>query len=227
MEITNKRGTFSLILKCIVIVSAAFGVYLSATAGFVAFMSGSTVFMYFTIQSNIAVALISAVGAVFLLRKTMPKNVWFVVKFVGTVAITLTGGVFIFILAPTLGDKAWNVQNVLTHAVVPIASIADFFITGVCGTIEKKHLPFVVLPPLVYVIYAAVGYAAGWEFSPGNRYPYFFLNWGSSAGAFGFTPKLPFMGCVWWILVGILLVLGVGLLYLRILDKLKRGQRNK
>jgi len=30
------------------------------------------------------------------------------VKFVGTVAITLTGLVFCFVLAPTMGKCAWN-----------------------------------------------------------------------------------------------------------------------
>lgn len=30
-------------------------------------------------------------------------------------------------LAPTLGERAWNVQNVLTHVVVPIASVIDLY----------------------------------------------------------------------------------------------------
>ena len=47
------------------------------------------------------------------------------VKFVGTVSITLTGVVFGFVLAPTLGANAWNIQNTLTHLVVPLRSLDD------------------------------------------------------------------------------------------------------
>lgn len=221
----SKRRALSLILKCIVVLSAAVGVYLSRNAGFVAFMGGDKVFMYFTIQSNIAIALVCAVGAVLLCRRAAVHNAWFIIKYVGTVAITVTGAVFTFVLAPTLGEKAWNARNILTHLIVPAASIADFFVTGVFGDIRKKHIPLVTLPLIAYLIYAGIGCAAGWEFSPGNNYPYFFLNWGSPAGAFGFTDRLPYMGCVWWIMVGMVLVLGIGLIYVLILNRIKRKLR--
>ncbi len=229
MKISFKRKVVSIILKCIVILSAVIGTYLSANVSTGGFMSGSKVFMYFTIQSNIALALISAVGIVLLLRNKPVGSAWYVIRYVGAVAITLTGAVFTFVLAPTLGDRAWNLHNVLTHVVVPIASIVDFFVTGVYGDIKKAHVFFVTLPPLAYAVYAGIGYAAGWEFSGGVNYPYFFLNWGSPAGAFGFTSGLPFMGCAWWILALLILLILVGLLYLAILDKLKalRVKREK
>ena len=62
----------------------------------------------------------------------------------------------------------------------------------------------------------------GWEFLEGINYPYFFLNWGSPAGAFGFTDGLPFMGTVWWILAILLFLLLVGYGYLGILELLKK-----
>ena len=222
MGISVKRRTASLILKCIVILAAAIGTYLSAVGGSRGFMIGSKAFMYFTIQSNILIALICAVGAVLLLRKTKVKDRWYTVKFVGTVSITLTGAVFTFVLAPTLGDFAWQIQNILTHLVVPVAAIADFFVTGICGNIPKKHVFFVEVPPLAYVLYAVVCYTAGWTFADGKTYPYFFLNWGSPAGAFGFSGEFPFIGCVWWILIMGAAILGVGRIYLLILDRMKR-----
>ena len=222
MNISVKRRTASLILKCIVILAAAIGTYLSAVGGSRGFMIGYKAFMYFTIQSNILIALICAVGAVLLLRKTKVKDRWYTVKFVGTVSITLTGAVFTFVLAPTLGDFAWQIQNILTHLVVPVAAIADFFVTGVEGNIPKKHVFFVEVPPLAYVLYAAVCYAAGWTFADGKTYPYFFLNWGSPAGAFGFSGEFPFIGCVWWILIMGAAILGVGKVYLLILDRIKQ-----
>ena len=212
----------SLILKCAVILSAVIGVVMSANAGRRSFMGGNRVFMYFTIQSNIAIALICLIGAALMLAGARIGNGWYAAKFVGTVAITLTGVVFCFVLAPTMSGNAWSLPNVLTHVVVPLAAVLDFFLTGVYGHIRRKSVFLVILPPLAYAVYAGIGYAAGWEFADGIRYPYFFLNWGSPAGAFGFTEGLPYMGCVWWILAIFLFLMAVGLLYLAVLDRLRK-----
>ncbi len=227
MSIDPKSRIISLFLKAAVVISAAVGVVLSSYASIATFMGGSKVFMYFTIQSNIAVAVISLIGAVILLKKKSAGDTWYVIKFVGTVAITLTGAVFTFVLAPTMGKFAWNLQNILTHVVVPLAAIFDFFVTGVYGNINKKSVFWVTLPPAAYAVYAGIGYAAGWEFAKGINYPYFFLNWGSPAGAFGFTKELPFMGCAWWILALLVLLIAVGYIYLLIIDGLKKLRKNK
>ena len=212
----------SLILKVIIVISAVVGTILSTIAGRAAFMGGKYVFTYFTIQSNIAIALICIIGFILLLSRKKIGNAWYVIKFMGTVSITLTGFVFCFVLAPTLGDKAWNLQNTLTHVVVPLLSIVDFFLTGVDSQLKKRHVFFVMLPPLAYAIYAGIAYVCNWQFSVGRNYPYFFLNWGSPAGAFGFTRELPFMGCGWWIIAILILLVVVGLLYLWILKLIKK-----
>ena len=217
-----KAKGLSLILKSIVMVSAVIGIVLSALAGAQNFMGGNRVLMYFTIQSNIVIALICAAGSVLLLQNREISDRWHTVKFVFTVSITLTGVVFCFVLAPTLGKYAWNAQNVLTHVVVPIAAVLDFFVTARYGSIRRRNVLYVTIPPLLYAIYAGIAYAARWEFSRGVHYPYFFLNWGSPAGAFGFTDTLPFMGCVWWIALILLFLLGVGFAYLRILNAMKK-----
>ena len=221
--ISSKAKAFSLFLKCAVVLSAVTGVLLSAAAGAQTFMGGSRVLMYFTIQSNIAIALVCAAGAVMLLRGRPVRDGWHLIKFVFTVSITLTGVVYCFVLAPTLGSYAWTFKNVLTHVVVPIAAVLDFFVTGRYGAVRKRGVIFVTIPPLLYAIYAGIAYAAGWEFSKGITYPYFFLNWGSPAGAFGFTGELPYMGCAWWILLILVMLLAVGFGYLLIVDWLKKG----
>jgi len=197
---TTRTRAILLFLKFTVVISAIIGTVLSALAGRTAFMGGSRVFMYFTIQSNIAVALICLVGIINIFHKQQYSHTWYVIQFVGAVAITLTGMVFCFVLAPTMGKHAWNIQNILTHVIVPVAAVADFFVSCKNSSIRKKDVLYVTLPPLAYALYAGIGYAAGWEFSKEKNYPYFFLNWGSPAGAFGFSKELPFMGCVWWIL---------------------------
>ncbi len=222
MNFTARQKMISCLLKIVVIVSAIVGTILSARAGRGTFMGGNRVFMYFTIQSNLALAAICAIGLYKLAGGKPVGTVWHVIKLVGAVAITLTGMVFCFVLAPTMGDKAWNLQNILTHVIVPLVSVIDFFVTGVHGNIRKKNVIWVIVPPLLYAIYAGIGYVLRWEFAKGINYPYFFLNWGSPAGALGFCKGLPFMGCMWWILLLLLFLIAVGFLYLRILDLLKK-----
>ena len=225
MKKGKARLAVTMILKVVIFCSALIGTALTAIANEKMFMNGSAAFMYFTIQSNILVALISLVGAIFWMKNSMPGNGWYVFKFVGTVAITLTGVVFCFVLAPTLGDLAWNVQNVLTHVVTPILSVIDFFVVGTDSEIKKGSVVTVTIPPILYAIYAGIGYVRGWEFAPGYNYPYFFLNWGSPAGAFGFTGELPFMGTAWWILAILVFLIVIGTVYLLILDVLKGRRR--
>ncbi len=217
-SISRKKYCTSMILKLVVSISAILGTFLSAYAGRNSFMGGRSVFMYFTIQSNIALAIVSCVGLFFMLKNTNTKTLWDIIRFVATVSITLTGIVFCFVLAPTMGIKAWNFQNILTHVVVPIASIIDFFVAGTQYKISKVNTLWVIVPPIIYAIYAGIGYAANWQFAPGINYPYFFLNWGSPAGAFGFTNELPFMGSMWWILALLIFLIVVGYLYLKVLD---------
>ncbi len=222
--ISQTRKTISYILKLTVVLSAVTGILMSAFAGRNSFMGGSRVFMYFTIQSNILIAIICAAGGFLLMRNKAVGKTWFVVKLVGTVSITLTGVVFAVLLVPVLGGNAWNVQNTLTHAVVPAAAVADFFVTASGSGIKRKSVVYVIIPPLLYTVYAGIGYIRGWDFSGGRNYPYFFLNWGSPAGAFGLTKGLPYMGCVWWILLLLFFLIAVGWCYAAIADGSGRKQ---
>ena len=225
---TACNKTLSLILKAVTFLSAATGILMTAASGRNSFMGGSRIFMYFTIQSNILIALICLIGFFLLLSGREIGKPWRVIKLSGTVAITLTGLVFCFVLVPVLGNRFWNVQNTLTHVVVPIAAVADWFASGAGIGLKKRSVVFVLIPPFLYVIYAAIGFVRGWEFSAGINYPYFFLNWGSPAGAFGFAEGPPFMGCGWWILSLMLLLLLTGWLYLAVAQAAaKRKEREK
>ena len=221
-----KQRVISFILKGIAIVSVIVGVVLSYKAGAEAFMGGSTVFMYFTIQSNIAIAVVLLIGACLIVLKSPISYIWYVIKLVFTVSITLTGAVFTFVLAPTMGTAAWAFSNVLTHVIVPLAAIADFFVIGINTKYRKIDTIFVTIPPLLYAIYAGIGYICDWKFTKTTNYPYFFLNWGSKAGAIGFSSELPFMGVIWWIILLLGVLIGVAFLYLFIVNKLRNKFKN-
>lgn len=225
MHTISKTGkAVSYALKLTVILCAIAGTLISARAGRNSFMGGSRVFMFFTIQSNLAVAAVCAAEAFLLVRGKPIPGAWYVVKLAGTVSITLTGVVFAALLVPVLGRGAWNLQNTLTHAVVPAAAAADFFVVASGVHIRRKSVFWVIVPPVLYVIYAGVGYVRGWEFIRGLNYPYFFLNWGSPAGAFGFTKGLPYMGCAWWLALLLLFLIAVGRCYAALAERLGAGK---
>ena len=124
---SKKLKITSFFMKTIVVIDAVVGIVLSAIQSVESFMGGHTVFMYFTIQSNIFIALVCLVGFILLiLNKT--SNLWNIIKLVATISITLTGLVFCFVLAPTMWNYAWSAPNVLTHVIVPISAIADLFL---------------------------------------------------------------------------------------------------
>ena len=219
-SLSIKQKIATIILKLIVIISAFAGILITALSAKEIYIGSSVVFMYFTIQSNIAIALVCLIGLI-LLFLNKANYIWFVIKLVFTVSITLTGAVYCFVLAPTANNVAWSIQNVLTHVIVPISAIADFFV--VCNVIKyrKKDIIYVIIPPLLYAVYASIGYALNWNFGLGTNYPYFFLNWGSKAGAFGFSNKLPYIGVMWWILLLLGSLIGVGYLYNYINNKIR------
>jgi len=222
LNLSFNQKRISIGLKLVVIISAIVGTILSALASSEVFMGGTTVFMYFTIQSNLLIALVCLLGLVLLLINGRSGNAWYLIKFVSTISITLTGLVFCFVLAPTMGTQAWGLANVLTHVVVPLSAIFDFFIVGLYSNYKKLDVLYVIIPPILYLIYAGIGYALNWQFGPNMNYPYFFLNWGSKVGAFGFSNELPFIGVFWWIILLLLLLIGLGFLYLKILNSLKK-----
>ena len=224
-QISKSRKIVSLILKGIVVYFALSGTYKSVMSNTDTFMGGTNTLRFFTIQSNIGLAIVCMIGMYFLLRNKDIPYIWYVIKFVATLSITLTGVVFCFVLAPTFGEDAWNTVNIYTHVIVPIAAVIDFFVTGIDTEIKKNSVAYVGIPPIIYAFYAGYGYIKNWEFFPGANYPYFFLNWGSPAGAFGFCNELPFMGCMWWILALLLFLIIMGLIYLVILDWIKKVVR--
>ncbi|MBQ0066550.1 MAG: Pr6Pr family membrane protein [Firmicutes bacterium] len=220
MKYSKFQKFISYILKFLVVVCAIIGIFLSWYGGKDSFMGGTHVFMYFTIQSNIVIALISLIGMIYLMRNKVSKG-WTILKFIGTVSITLTGVVFCFVLAPTLGKGAWAIQNILTHVIVPAAAVLDYLVTGVKVNLKYKTAFWVIIPPILYAIYAGYGFVQKWEFSPGKNYPYFFLDWGSPLGAFGFGKELPFMGCAWWIAALLVFLILVGMIYIAITKLLR------
>ena len=221
----------SMLLQLLTASCMVAGITLTAQMGG-GFMGGGTAFLYFTVQSNLWIgvtcALFFVLGLAALIKPSFSiPRVLHIIKFVFTVSITLTGIVFCCVLAPTLPGSFKSAANVLTHVVVPVAAVADLFFCRP-QEIAYKQFAFALIPPIYYLCFAGIGYALHWDFGGGNNYPYFFLNWDSPAGAFGFSSEMPyFMGCFYWIVVMIAFISLLSLGYIALIGALNQRAQKK
>ncbi|MBQ0151041.1 MAG: Pr6Pr family membrane protein [Bacteroidales bacterium] len=180
--------------------------------------------LYFTIQSNFWIAAVCMAGGVMMLKGISPGRSWSVAKMMFTISITLTGTVFCFILAPTMEGNPFTLSSCLVHVFSPLLAVVDYLVVSRCLDLRYKDALWGAVPPLYYLGFASLGYILNWQFSPGVRYPYFFLDWGSPLGAFGFSRSFPFMGVVWYA-VGLLgALVAVSLLYIAASRALRAGR---
>ena len=227
------RSIVSIILKFLIFISTTIGI-VGCVVGVDGFMGGSTLILYFTNQSNIWIALVALVLAVFQILGVkkgfyaFDKRVYLIQQ-VFTISISLTCIVYCFVLVPSflaVDSGLFNpfaLTQMLLHVVTPVLAIVDFIIS--CRGVEFKNVDCLwsAIPPLYYLGFSAVGYVLNWNFGMGNNFPYFFLNYHSPAGVFGFSNVMPyFMGSFYWIIFLVVLVLGMSLAYLKIVNKLNK-----
>ena len=177
--------------------------------------------MYFTGLSNIwiGLCLLIILAAPFIrrLNTESSRKRLYVLRYIFTVSITVTCIVYCFILAPFAKEgefNAWTLSSVLTHAVAPILTVADFFIDGYRIRLSRIHVVLTAIPPLCYFVFSSILNLAGVDFGRGDDYPYFFLNLKSPAGMFGFSDTPPFiMGTFYWIVIFLLMVFSIAIAY--------------
>ena len=145
------------------------------------------VFRFFTCQSNVLCS-VSALGmAVARLVGDVPQWVW-ILKYIGTAAVTVTMLTVILFLAPSVGKNWYEVllkgpSNLFMHLLTPLLAIVSFCV------FEKRGMSFAqslwgLLPLVVYgphylyrVVYAPEG--KGWEdfygFNKQGKWPVSFV----------------------------------------------------
>ena len=183
--------------------------------------------MYFTTQSNIWIIIIFCILLVMPFTKHEKEvavmQSLYTVKFIFTVCITITCIVFCVFLGP-FADKSyhpWSFYSLLLHVITPALAIGDFFIDKTRFSIGKKQIFMSAIPAFLYFGLAGILSVCGVDYGRGETYPYFFMNFNSPAGIFGFSNLLPnFMGSFYWIALFWLIMLGVALLYAKINKKL-------
>jgi len=170
---------------------------------------------YFTQQSNLWIGISSIVLGILTIvqertGKKLVKNYMYTFKYTFTVSITLTGIIFCGLLAPFARDifDVWSFSSVVTHIIVPILSIVDFIIDDYYITFKKSTILWGLLPPFAYLIIASIPCLLKVDFGLGLFYPYFFMDYYSPAGFFGFVQGTPpVLGTAYWLILITLFVL--------------------
>lgn len=125
-------------------------------------------FSYFTIQSNVLVAVTALAPAI---GRGVDSRWWAVARLAAVVGITVTGVVHLLLLRPILhltGVDWW--ADLLLHAVVPVLALVGWLVLGPRGRAERRDVaPALAWPVLWLVATLALGPVVHW-------YPYPFLD---------------------------------------------------
>jgi hypothetical protein len=135
-------------------------------------------FAYFTIQSNLLVAISSTALA---RDPALDRAAWRVVRLAGLVGITVTGLVHFFLLRPLLDlDGSDWVADKWLHMLVPVLAVAAWAWAGPRPRFSWREAAYALVWPLAWLVWTlVVGQIDGWV-------PYPFLDageegWGSVA----------------------------------------------
>lgn len=221
----NKTRLSEITVNFIVFLFAVIAV-LATSIGTPLFMSSVTI-LYYTIQSNIWIGLTCLAFAIIRLIQIKNSNLqitrWlYITKYVFTVAITLTMGVFWILLAPALinTNYLFTVGNIFAHTLTPVAALISFLaFDSRENQLSKKASLFSLITPVYYFLFVIIASSLGVTFHL-YRAPYFFLDFyefgwfafGTYSEAYGFAS----FGVFYWVLLilGFIFLLGFGLVFL-------------
>lgn len=221
----------SILFKTIVFLASSIGLILVICNIEVTYVGGLKGMLYFTNQSNLWIGLVCLIGIIIMImekikQKSYVKPWMKIVKLIFTVAITLTGVVYCFVLVPTMTEDPWCLTSVLTHVVVPVFAVLDFLVYDVDFSYKYKQSFWVLIPPVYYLIFAGIGYIIDLDFGLGVNYPYFFLDWRAPVGFFGISKELPhYIGMFYWLILLLGIVLGFAILYIKVSKTVNKNRK--
>lgn len=205
-----------IVIKAALIIVGILGIVFTAQSS--DFMGGASIFFFFTVQSNIFIigmTLIFLVNEVVQLitKKSFVNPTLIHIKFVATVAITVTFLVFFTMLAPLMGvDYLLSFNNFSLHAIVPILAIVDMILFDTDIKITYTNSLLATIAPISYVLFVYIGAIFHLQYGKDLYYPYFFLDFETN----GFLFEKGF-GVIPWIVILLIGICGLGFLYCLIL----------
>lgn len=144
-------------------------------------------FGFFTIQSNVMLAVVLVIAATLLLRGR-PQPPWFlIVRAAVTTFIVIVGLVYVALLAPLGAEGGVPVEwaNTVMHYVTPIYGLVDWLLVDDRRRLALRQVAWVLVYPTVWVTVVLIrGATDGWV-------PYPFLNPDTGyASVFGYVAAI-------------------------------------
>ena len=220
------KTVLKIALKASLTIVGILGIIFTAQSS--AFMGGGSVFFFFTVQSNIFIIVMSLlflVNDVMLLinKKSFVNQTLLLIKYVATVAITITFIVFFTMLAPLMGvDYLLSFNNFSLHAIVPILAIIDFILFDTDINLTYKNSLLATIAPISYVVFVYIGAIFKLRYGENLYYPYFFLDFEKN----GFFFEKGF-GIIPWIIILLAGICGLGFLYCLIIKLRQKSLSNE
>ena len=148
-------------------------------------------FWFFTVQTNLFVAIIQTILIISIIFKMCGKELPFTkskifskLRLLTSFFITITFIIYCFVLAPcgmifsgkTFAEM-FDFRNILLHIVVPVLAFADYVLFCPKNTVSYKQIWVFLIYPAIYtlLVYLRVIFG-GSAFVSGSKYPYFFFD---------------------------------------------------
>ena len=194
-------------------------------------------FTFFTTLSNIWIEIILLVSLIFDVMylksngsKNYKNNVFYIIKFMLTISITVTFLVYMFLLAPNseygfIGAYTHDYySSYCVHFSGPILAILDFIIFDYEYESTNIHALYATIPSLIYVLFVTILGYSGMRWYDTMYAPYNFLNFGAKCGWFGYDSHADGsetlgIGVFYMIFVLVLIFIAIGMLFLLIKDR--------
>ena len=131
-------------------------------------------FSYFTVLSNITVAITTGLLAIRLDRRS---TLFRTLRLDGMIAIAVTGVVFHLTLAQLQELTGWNAfADFLLHTLSPILTGLGWLLLGPRGQINRRIVPASVIAPVCWLVYALIRGALVDDRFGNDYYAYPFMN---------------------------------------------------
>ena len=173
--------------------------------------------LFYTGQSNLWIGLTMLFILLFGRSKNeLLLNLAYTLKFIFTVCITVTFFVYCFLLAPFADStyQTWSLSSIMLHVLSPLFAVLDFFVDLHPKRYRSFYVPLSVLPAILYVGISAILGTLGVDYGRGQNYPYYFMNYWSEVGVFGYGGNFPyFFGSGYWIFMLTLFMLTLGSIF--------------
>lgn len=179
-----------------------------------------SILLYYTIQSNILLALICLIFSIYDLTKKHIANSLYLIKYIFTIAIAITGVAFNLFLAPQQIEyygfaKTYDLASTLLHVVTPILGLISYLLFD--KTLLKKKIDlYGLIVPLGYFA-LIIGLStikdvylfSNLDGTP-TKFPYFFLDYINN-GWFTLSSNIYELGTFYWVIIMVVVVVIISL----------------